>query len=260
MINRTIALVVTAGLAITAPAGAEHPGALVASDAQVDSIFRISLLTGRIVLRFDAPTSLPVGIVYDGTSLWLVDGASGSRQVVQLHPETGEILGAFPWVGTGPTGIAWDGSTLWVVDAGRDSFYTMDRSTGERTTRFRVPWSQGLNPNPTGLVYDGSSLWAVDSQSDRAYKIAPATGDSTFSFPVPTGPSGANPWGLAWDGNALWLSDVEVDRIYQLDPTTGAVLGSLPSPGGSVRGLAYLPGSTRVEATSWGRVKRLYRF
>jgi len=250
-------LVMIAALAAAPSAQAQHPGALVVLDANTDLIYRISLLTERTVLSFDAPTLQGRGVAFDGADLWVVDVAP--RRILRVDPETGYMEEGFVWTRNSPTAITWDGSTLWVADTSTDTIYTMDRSTGAATPRFRVPWLRSDNASATGLAWDGSSLWGVDSSSDRVYKMNPATGDSTHSFPVPSEAGDVSPWGIVWDGTALWVGDAEADVLLRLDPDTGAVLRRIPAPEGTTRGLGYLPGATRVEPASWGRVKKLYR-
>jgi len=236
-----------------------HPGALVVADAEVDSVFRISLLTERVVAALASPTANPRGIAFDGSDLWMIDYQTPKR-LLRLDLHTAVTLGSLPWAGTAPTGLAWDGARLWIADTVSDTIYTVEVATGARTPRFRTPGTASANPNPSGLAWDGEALWVADSSRDRLYRVSAATGDSLFSFAVPTeGASNPNPWGLAWDGSTLWLSDVASDLIHQIDPLSGSTLSQIPAPAGSAYGLAHLAGGTAVQAASWGRLKRLYR-
>jgi DNA-binding beta-propeller fold protein YncE len=246
-----------AGPAQSAPVS--HPGALVVADAEVDSVFRISILTERVVSAVASPTANPRGIAFDGSDLWMIDYQT-PKALLRLDLDTAVTLGSFPWPGAAPTGLTWDGTRLWVADAVSDTIYTVDISTGARTSRFRTPGRVSSNPNPSGLAWDGEALWVVDSSRDRLYRVSAATGDSLLSFAVPSdGVPNPNPWGLAWDGSTLWLSDVASDLIYQIDPVSGSKLSQIEAPAGSAYGLAHLAGGTAVQTAGWGRVKRLYR-
>jgi YVTN family beta-propeller protein len=55
----------------------------------------------------------PVGVVFDGSSIWVANYGSGS--VTKLRASDGTNLGTFP-VGSSPYGIAFDGSSVWVAN------------------------------------------------------------------------------------------------------------------------------------------------
>ena len=57
------------------------------------------------------PAGSPDGIAFDGSTLWMADGAGGT--VTKMRASDGAVLGTFP-VGEFPNGIAFYGSNLWV--------------------------------------------------------------------------------------------------------------------------------------------------
>jgi DNA-binding beta-propeller fold protein YncE len=68
--------------------------------------------------KIDYPTgSGPRGVAYDGTNIWVVNGASGT--VSKIDPTTGTKTDYR--TGTAPAGVGYDGSNIWVANAGSDT-------------------------------------------------------------------------------------------------------------------------------------------
>jgi DNA-binding beta-propeller fold protein YncE len=57
--------------------------------------------------------SLPFGVVFDGTNIWVIN--SDSNSVTEMRASDGKILGNFA-VGHDPEGVASDGANIWVAN------------------------------------------------------------------------------------------------------------------------------------------------
>jgi streptogramin lyase len=85
----------------------------------LDTIYKVSPTSGKILDSFPSPGKQPEGLAFDDEGmLWNVDGATGT--IYQLDPTTGRIRGRTTVLGrtTGTlVGLAHDGTSLWVNDA-----------------------------------------------------------------------------------------------------------------------------------------------
>ena len=56
----------------------------------------------------------PVGIAFDGASIWTAN--SGDGTVTKLQASDGTVLGTFSSGGGAPTGVTFDGANIWVAN------------------------------------------------------------------------------------------------------------------------------------------------
>jgi len=197
--------------------------------------------------EFDAPSSFPTGMTWDGEYLWNSD--FNSERIYMIDPDDGTVIKSFPAPGNDPEGLAWDGQYLWHVDNGaafdlgceqaKLYIYKIDPESGDAIKVFEAP---GPGCNAEDLAWDGDYLWYVDGGSEAEaegtssiYKINPQNGEVVKNFDAP----GAHPSGIAWDGTYLWLSDYWQAKIYKIDPHEGSVLQSFNAPSDYPGGLAW---------------------
>ena len=76
-----------------------------------------------MIRSFSAPNNTPVGLVWDGRTLWCAD--DGTDTIYQVDPVTGTVIRSFSCPSTKPRGLAWDGRTLWHVDTNTDLVYQL---------------------------------------------------------------------------------------------------------------------------------------
>lgn len=174
---------------------------------------------------------LPVGLCYDGSQLYVVDGKT--NHIRKIHPETGEITShaivSLPQLLTYFSGIACEGKYFYIADKANNKIYKISKK-GELISFFNSP-----GHSPQGLAFDGKYLWNADYSDNRIYKINPENGEVITSF----NSAGTSPRGLTYGGNYLWNSDSGSDSIYQIDPSTGIVITSFSTPRGDPRGIVY---------------------
>ena len=119
----------------------------------------------------------PMGILFEGSSFWMVDGVTNT--IYTLDP-SGSVLGSCVTPGSDAWGIASDGTNLFVTDAQTDLIYTLDPADCSVLSSFSAP-----GPLSRGLVFDGVNLWVADSQNDMIYKLDPSLGTVLGSFSAP---------------------------------------------------------------------------
>jgi hypothetical protein len=95
----------------------------------------------------------PVGLAWDGNYLWVL--TTPKEAIIQIDPDTGEILRTIPAPCDGPRGLTWDGEALWVNDAKTDRLYRVSPKDGsilgyhEMSPPGRLP-----PPAPYGLAFE----------------------------------------------------------------------------------------------------------
>ncbi len=185
-------------------------------------------IPGSILDSLASPGTMPTGLAFDGTNLWMADRLSDT--LYAIDPATGDVRAALPAPGYVVTGLAWDGEQLWCMDTEENRISRVDVSTGLTTYSFDSPL-----PMPADLAWDGSYLWIVDPTSDILAKISTDDGTTITEFKAPSG----NSTGLAWWNGYLWCADRVDDRIYLVAPDhDGEVVLSVDAPAPHAQGLA----------------------
>jgi hypothetical protein len=197
----------------------------------------------------------PVGVVFDGTSIWVTN--SGSDDVTKLGLD-GNPLGTFK-VGKGPSSIAFDGTNIWVGNTGDGTITPLDASSGSRvgsgpvggataiavsgtdmwvafTTAathgsvskvkpFGSPvfWTTDVGSSPSAIAYDGELLW-VANEVDATV----STLHANDGLVVGTHGVGAGPVAVAYDGENLWVANSQDSTVTKLLASDGSVLGTYP--------------------------------
>lgn len=196
----------------------------------------------------------PQDVAFDGRSIWVATGTSGT--VERLDPTTGtgeatvsgfsnaQVLcwtGSRIWVSNGTTivpittnnntagsaisvaalDMVFDGTYLWVSSG--SSISRLLPNSGTFPTGAGVDQITGLSL-VTQMAHDGTSLWAVDSIANTLLKIDPeaATAAVSQTFPAPSGQAYRS---LAYAGELLWVG--MSDKIIGINTTTGATVHTI---------------------------------
>ncbi|HET6278340.1 MAG TPA: hypothetical protein VFG08_06125 [Candidatus Polarisedimenticolia bacterium] len=180
-----------------------------------------------------SPHSVPVGLTWDGSHLWVAEHFT--RRAYRIDPANCSVVFSFALPGTFPGGLAWDGTHLWHADSNGDIYYKIDPSNGSVVSSFASPGGF-----PTGLTVHGGGLWGADvgclnsACADNIYLT-----DTLGALQDTFAPPAAFPTGLASDGLNIWHSDNNSDLIYKIDPSDFSVLDSFPAPGTFSNDLAW---------------------
>jgi DNA-binding beta-propeller fold protein YncE len=156
----------------TSPQGLAFDGEFLwQSDVGGRMIYKLDPTTGQILAQFAAPgdTPQPLGLGWDGASLWLAD--SRSPEKIWELDRSGAVLGNFPAPGASPYGLDWAVGFIWVSDnavGGLGTVYKMHPDTGAILASFPCPGGGG---SPNGIAHDGEHLWIAVNTDDRIYQV-----------------------------------------------------------------------------------------
>ncbi len=211
-----------------------------------------------------SPGPDPVGLTYDGSSLWVSD--STSKRIYKVRPSDGFVLSAFDAPGEAtadsaadvkgvipvpgsagtPAGLAWQDGALWVACASDGNLYKVNPNLPTTDPGHVLAVVESTDFTPFGLAYGGGALWVSDIGRGRIFKVDPWTAAVLGSFAAPSVvPTGVEtkglvavaPTGLSWANGSLWVT--AGPALARVDPATGAVLDSTMAPGPSSTGLAF---------------------
>ena len=171
----------------------------------VARVLRVNPANGDTLAMFNTSAVKPLGVGYDGSSIWISSEDTGVERVYRLNQTTGETLWSFPLPahtpqpGRRPRGVAWDGQFLWVIayetntynvkifkydvsNAVNPDIHTAQTSHdyGSRVVGYPLNWSVDvINVGNSNLVISSASF-----VSGAAYSLmAPLT------FPVTVNPA-----------------------------------------------------------------------
>jgi hypothetical protein len=142
----------------------------------------------------------PAGITGDGARLWVLDGATA--EILELRPDSGEILRRFALGLQEPKGLAFDGTLLWTADPAARQIHGFDAASGQRvkTLPIQVPPEKGYR-SVEALAWDGQHLWtAIAAGFSSSYnQIDRDSGQIVRSLFAD-----CDPRGLAVNAGRLW--------------------------------------------------------
>ena len=135
----------------------------------------------------------PLGMAFDGSSLWIVN--PGTSSVSKLRASDGGLLGTFT-VGYIPGYAAFDGANIWVTNLGDNTVSKLRASDGATLGTFPT------GTYPWGIAFDGTSVWVGNILDSTASKFRPSDGALLGVFPA-----GRFPISMVFDGSNLWFTN-----------------------------------------------------
>ncbi len=144
----------------------------------------------------------PVGILFDGSNIWVTDADANS--LLKLD-QNGAIVQTVN-VGSYPEFPAFDGTNIWVPNAGANSLSVVRAATGVVVATLS---GNGLN-QPIQAAFDGQRILVTNlaNNSVSLWKAADLTPIGNFS----TG-AGSMPNGACSDGTNFWITLHGTDRL-----------------------------------------------
>ena len=170
----------------------------------------------RDIEELDSGNDTPAGAWSDGTTLWLLDNASGAGDAVYAYDlESGERVEEREFeldeTNRAPRGIWSDGETVWVSDSGQDRLFAYDLASGERLPDSDIALT-GRNADPRGIWSDGANLWVLDGGKNALFAYDLPSGELLTEYSLD--PSNNDPRGLWSDGVSVWVSDDVAKRLF----------------------------------------------
>lgn len=221
-----------------------------------------------VARTFPAPGREPTGMTFDGTKLWISDGAYAIF-AVDLN---GQIINSYEPTNPTPEGITWDGQSFWLFTT---NFGNIDRfriENGKTITQASIkPPSRIVGGDlPHDLAWDGDTLWfaeqynvyqlsrsgavlgqftkgknvtGVEIEADHVWlgydsfpdggtvELADRSGKTRRAFSIPVFGLSA----LAWADGTLWALGQEKfagrNYVYRFDVAAGLALPvTVPTP------------------------------
>jgi DNA-binding beta-propeller fold protein YncE len=151
--------------------------------------------------------SQPLGIIFDGTYIWVAN--RGSNVVIRLDPgqcdtEKCEKARIIPVgdQGSQPSNLAYDGKYVWVTLQGTDQVARIEAETSWVIEPFidvgRQPW---------GIAYDGTYIWVANNWDESVSRLRTADGALVETFE--TGGAASR---FAFDGTFMWITNFGDDE------------------------------------------------
>jgi streptogramin lyase len=141
-------------LANTADIAYDGQNIWVCGEADID-VYKLNIINGDVQKRLSLQRGTFIAMEYAQGRLWLVDAQT--NKILQVDPETAEVLGSFQNPGVRAGGLAFDGGHFWISDPPTLSIYEVDPA-GRVLRKYLAP-----GPAPQGLAFDGRFLWNVDA-------------------------------------------------------------------------------------------------
>jgi DNA-binding beta-propeller fold protein YncE len=139
----------------------------------------------------------PVGILYDGANVWVVDQRGSPGNLLKLD-SNGVIIQTVP-VGQTPRNPLFDGTNIWVPNNASNSITVVRASTG---TVLSTLTGNGLG-GPLHVAFDGERILVTNFDGNnvslwKASDLSPLGFTSTGSF--------SGPFGACSDGLNFWVT------------------------------------------------------
>jgi hypothetical protein len=136
----------------------------------------------------------PIGILYDGTNIWVVD--NGDNKLKKLDSNGNILLSAN--LGSTPRNPVYDGTNIWVPNVGSNSITVVRASSGAVLATLT---GNGMN-QPIAMAFDGERILVVNNNGNsvslwKASDLTPLGNVSTGS---------AGPLAACSDGVHFWIT------------------------------------------------------
>ena len=198
----------------------------------------------RDTLR-NAGNTNPLGLWSDGTTMWVVNNASGESSSDKIFAYTlsdgsrdsDKEINTLNTAGNNvPVGLWSNGTTLWVSDLVDGKLYAYTLSDGSRDAAKDINLDDA-NSDPLGLWSNGTTIWVVNNK-DTGDGDPNTDDDKVFAYTLSTGARDAvkdintlnsannnSPFGLWSDGTTLWIGDrgntTSQTRVYAYTLSNG---------------------------------------
>ena len=193
-IDPAIDRVVVSRIAVGAlPAAlASGPRGVWVANSGDDNLSLIDIDSARVVATVPAGDG-PDGLIVDGDSLWVANGADGT--VSHLDARTGDPVSSAARADAGAAGLLHTDGAVWVANQSASSVSQIDPQTG--LVRATIPVRDG--PGSLALAHD--AIWASNEYNGTISRIDPKAKRVVRTYAV-----GGSPQGMAVAGKDMWLA------------------------------------------------------
>lgn len=214
--------------AAAAPAAVQAP----TSDASRGPVPGGPERDGEVLATIKAPGSQPLGLTFDGESLWCADRKD--RKIYKLNPETGQVTFTIAFDGD-LTGTAWDGEYIWQADQQSRTISRIHPETGQIDRTIKVDLANG---DIAGICYEQDTanepggLWYALSRLGQARKVKPEDGAFMRGYPTH-----ADVCGIVPTAKHLFYTEPSAGLLHKVHALAGSLIISY-RVGGKPTGIA----------------------
>jgi len=192
-----------------------------------------SAATGPIGIATSSLGNGPIGIAFDGDSIWTANNG-GSVSIVTpsiITPGTWTVT-TVPTGFTNPIGALFDGTYIWVTDQGDN---TLKRLFANGSIAQSVPVGQ----NPTYPVFDGHNIWVPNNVDNSLTVVRASDGTILKTFSAGNGDQNglSAPLTAAFDGQRVLVTNnsggVSLFKATDLSPIGSYATHGVSQPYGA---------------------------
>jgi hypothetical protein len=172
-------------------AGATSPGVLYVIDP--------TQLPSSMVNTFDNLGNQPIGVAFDGVSVWTANrGPPGSVSLIYPHPG-GPVINITTGFNS-PYGILFDGTNIWVTDTGTGTLLQLGPYGG-------ILQTIAVGALPGFPVFDGANIWVPNFNDNSVTVVQARTGNvlATIAGDAENKLNGPN--GASFDGQRILIAN-----------------------------------------------------
>jgi hypothetical protein len=178
------------------------------------SVSKVNPGTGNVT-TFTAGFSRPQGILYDGTNIWVTDGAMDGKTLKKLNSD-GTVAQSIN-AGGDPGNAVFDGANIWVTDSSPTFTVTVVRVKDSQGNPLAEPFvlatlsGNGLD-SPFAAAFDGQRILVANlADSVSLWQATDLTPLGSVSVPA-----GSFPAGACSDGINFWITFVNTRKLARL--------------------------------------------
>jgi virginiamycin B lyase len=167
-------------------------GAVWAADRRDGRVTKISLKTGKVLLRHSFPNETHEGLVAQPDGIWVT---SENGDVHKLDPATDKTILSVK-VGEDADYVTAGSGSIWVSCYRDERLWRLDPATGKVIQTIQV------GSGAQGMAVDGSTVWVANFDTGRLLRVDTVAGRVTES--IRTGPQ---PRGVAIAAGSVWVAN-----------------------------------------------------
>jgi hypothetical protein len=165
----------------------------------------VTIDSGGIFNTYNTGFNKPVGLVYDGTQMWVTDYGAGT--LLPITPSG--AIGTAVTVGAGPEQPAFDGENIWVPNFLDSSITVVQASTGKVVATI-VSDGTNMLSGPEQASFDGERV-LVTNKTGKSFTVFKAADLSVIATQVFLQP----PYGVCSDGSHFWVAFMGAQALVQ---------------------------------------------
>ncbi len=164
------------------------------------------LASGGTLTEYPNGFTQPVGLVYDGTQMWVTDYGADTLLPVAQNGTIGTPVA----VGAGPEQPAFDGENIWVPNSLDNSITVVQASTGKVVATIVSDGTNKLS-GPEQASFDGERILVTNhgpKPGITIFKAADLSVITSAAFVVA-------PYGVCSDGKHFWLEIISEHGLFK---------------------------------------------